>query len=280
MLTSRINLICLRIFIIPLFVYPLCANSQFFENYNPGARSLAMSNSSVAFSDLWASFHNQAGLAGLEKISGGFYYESKYGIDYLSLVAGSVAIPVNRGVFGISIYQFGRGSFKANKSGLAFARILNEKLKAGIQLDYLSQLLPENMKYAVCFTFEGGIIYRPLRRLFLGIHLFNPVSKGFHLPHGELKMPLTIRAGGHYKFDEKLLMSFEAEKDNIDQTLFKTALEFCPADKFAIRFGASGEPFFYTAGIGYDMNKITTDIAFSYHGNLGITPSVSVELHF
>ena len=108
MLAFRIKLIFTRVFIITLLYYPLYANSQFFENYNPGARSLGLSNACISLSDPWAIFHNQAGLAGLEDISCGFYYESKYGIDYLSLVAGTAAIPVNSGVFGIGFYQFGK----------------------------------------------------------------------------------------------------------------------------------------------------------------------------
>jgi hypothetical protein len=45
----------------------------------------------------------------------------------------------------------------------------------------------------------------------------------------------------------------------------------------ALRFGVSGTPLKYTAGLGYSFAKITCDIAFSYHGSLGFTPSFSIQ---
>ena len=87
-----------------------------------------------------------------------------------------------------------------------------------------------------------------------------------------------MRAGGHYQFDNSLSFSFEAEKDNLNPLLLKTAVEFMPAGKVALRFGASGEPFYYTAGLGYLLENIKINIAFSYHGSLGVTPSVSTEI--
>jgi hypothetical protein len=46
-----------------------------------------------------------------------------------------------------------------------------------------------------------------------------------------------------------------------------------------LRFGVSGKPVTYTAGIGFQTRKIVTDIGFSYHGNLGITPSFSIQFN-
>jgi hypothetical protein len=266
---------------LPLIIlfHPLPGNSQVFENFKAGARSLGLSNAFVSFSDLWSTFHNQAGLAGIDYAGAGFYFESKFGISYLTYSAGSVAIPLNSGVFGISCYQFGKGSFKENKFALAFARSLGKKWKAGIQMDYFTQRMPENSKAAGFATFEGGIIYQTYRQLFLGLHLFNPAEKEFDLNGEEIKMPVTVRAGGHYQFDKYLSISFEAEKDNHHSLLYKTGLEFITAEKFAVRLGASGDPFFYTAGFGYITDRINFNIAFSYHGNLGMTPSVSAEIH-
>jgi hypothetical protein len=266
---------------LPLFIFfhPFQSNSRIFENYMAGARSLGLSNAFVSFSDLWSTFHNQAGLADIDDAGAGFYFESKFGISYLTFTAGSAVIPLKSGVFGISSYQFGKGAFKENKFALAFARALGKKWKAGIQMDYFTQRMPENREAAGCATFEGGIIYQPIRQLFLGLHLFNPSERGFDLPGAKIKMPATIRAGGHYQFDKNLSISFETERDNQHPLLYKTGVEFITAEKFAVRLGASGEPFYYTAGLGYIADIIILNIAFSYHGNLGMTPSVSAAIH-
>ncbi len=247
------------------------------ENHNAGARFLGLSNSCISLSDTWATFHNQSGLSGMSDISAGFYYESKFGIDKLSLTAGSFVLPVRAGVFGLSFLQFGKGVFKENKFAIAFAKQLFPKFSAGMQMDYFTQTLPENEHTRGFATFEGGIIYCPVKKLFLGAHIFNPASQSAEFIFGTHKMPLILRAGGHFLFDKNIMITFETEKDSNSPVLFKTGVEFLPAKNLAIRAGASGQPFNYTAGIGYITGNISADIGFSYHGNLGVTPSVSIQ---
>jgi hypothetical protein len=74
-----------------------------------------------------------------------------------------------------------------------------------------------------------------------------------------------------------VLITAEAQKTTDYRVLLKTGLEFEPVKNLALRFGVSGRPVQYTAGIGYRVKKVTTDIAFSYHGHLGFTPSVSLQ---
>ena len=260
-------------------VFGITVNVLALENHHAGARSLGLSNASVSFSDVWGTFHNQAGIAGLDGFSAGFFYESRFGIDLLSLSAGSVVLPLGSGAFGISFFQFGSGVFKENKYALAYARRLSEKWSAGIQLDYLIQTFPENARSKGFATFEGGVLFQPSEKLHLGAHIFNPVKGGIEAPAGKVEMPVVFRAGGHYLFDELVLVAFEAEKDNKNPALLKSGMEFFVVENLALRFGVSGKPFKYTAGIGYKTGNVSADLGFSYHGNLGITPSVSVQIH-
>jgi len=254
-------------------------NLEASENYPAGARARSLSNAFVSVSDTWNTFHNQAGLAGLESFSAGVFYESRFMVDELSLTAGSLVIPVKAGTFGFSFSQFGKGTYKTHKVGLAFAKSLTKKLSAAVQLDYLSERYPENESAAGFATFEAGVIYAATRELFLGAHIFNPVQNGFETPEGMQKMPASLRFGGHYQFPKMVLLIFEAEKNTENPFLFKSGLEFSPVKNLALRFGVSGKPVSYTAGIGYQTGKITTDIGFSYHGNLGLTPSVSIQIN-
>jgi hypothetical protein len=260
-------------------VFCVGVNVLALENHPIGARSLGLSHASVSFSDVWGTFHNQAGIAGLEGFSAGFFYESRFGVDLLSLSAGSVVLPVGEGAFGLSFFQFGSGVFKENKYALAYARRLSEKWSAGIQLDYLTQTFPENARAKGFATVEGGVLFQPSEKLHLGAHVFNPVKGGIEAPAGKVEMPVIFRAGGHYRFDEMVLVAFEAEKDNQSPALLKSGIEFLPVENLALRFGVSGKPFKYTAGVGYKTGNLSADLGFSYHGNLGITPSVSVQIH-
>ena len=273
--------------VIRRFSYLLVIFTEFFlqpvqgsNNYPAGARSMALSHASVSFSDTWAAFHNQAGLAGIKTISAGFYYESKFGIEELELAAGSVVLPLQSGVFGFSLYQFGTGTFRENKFGLAFSKRLSPKWSTGIQIDYYSQLLPENNAASGFPTIEGGVLFKASEKFHLAAHAFNPVSGGFEYPSGKMELPFTIKAGGHYSFDETVLVAFGAEKDKLKPLVVKWGIEYLPAENLAIRIGASGKPFNYTAGFGYKTGKLSADIGFGYHGSLGITPSLSVQFIF
>ncbi len=249
------------------------------ENHPAGARSLGLSHASVSFSDVWGTFQNQAGIARMDGFSAGFFYESRFGVDLLSLSAGSVVLPLGEGAFGLSFFQFGSGVFKENKYALAYARQLSEKWSAGIQLDYLAQTFPENGRAKGFATFEGGVLFQPSEKLHLGAHIFNPVKGGIDAPAGKVEMPVIFRGGGHYRFSEMVLVAFEAEKDNQNPVLLKSGIEFMPVENLALRLGVSGKPFKYTAGMGYKTGNLSADFGFSYHGNLGITPSVSIQIH-
>lgn len=267
----------IRILIMVFFSGSSFFSSFAFENHPIGARSLGLSHASVSFSDTWSVFHNQAGLTAVDAISAAFFYESGFGIDELSLTAGTLVIPAGRGTFAIPFSQFGKGRYKERKTGLAYALPLSRKWSAGLQLDYLSLILPENERSAGFITFEGGVLCHPSEQLTLGAHIFNPVSGGFKSVSGKISLPVTFRIGGHYRFSEDVLAALEAQTDNQHPPLLKTGVEFLMVKNLVLRLGASGKPFNYTAGIGFVSGRMKTDIGFSYHGSLGVTPSISLQ---
>ncbi|NQU85126.1 MAG: hypothetical protein HQ541_05135 [Mariniphaga sp.] len=265
---------------VALFLFILfCSKTPAIENPYVGARALALSDAFIAFPDVWGTFHNQAGLVNIKSISGAVYYSSQFGLKELAQMAGTVIIPTKTGTFGLGYSQFGTGQFKETKLGLAFSKQLGKRISAGIQIDYLASILPENSRAKGCVTFEGGLLYRISEKFDLGVHVFNPLRQGIKSFTEEIKLPTTIRAGGSIYISEYLLLGFEIEKNSEEKTIIKSGAEFLFLENLTIRFGVSGEPFAYTTGIGYKMGKITTDIGFYYHGNLGITPSVSLQFN-
>lgn len=266
-------------FIILLACLSLIASLASSQNYPGGARSIALSNAFISIPDTWSTFHNQATLAQLKSFSGGVYYESKYGIDEFSLAASSVVLPLKNGACGISFYQFGEGSFKQNKFGFAYARQLSARISAAIQFDYFTQRMPENAESFSFLTFEIGATYQLTKELTVGAHTFNPVKNGYNYPKEKITLPIISRLGAHYTFNEHILVSFETQKESGGKAAVRSGLEFMPVQHLALRFGISGRPVQYTAGFGYAFKNISTDFAFSYHGNLGFTPSVSIQYH-
>jgi hypothetical protein len=237
----------LKPFYILLVYFTIITFAASSQTYAGGARSLALSNAVVSISDTWSTFHNQATLAKINRFSAGVYYESKYGINEFALAASSVVLPTGAGTFGLSFYQFGKGS------------------------------LPENADAFSFVTFEIGATYQLTQQIILGAHTYNPVKNGFNYPEEKIKLPAVYRLGAHYSFDEHVLVSLETQKESDHDVMVKSGLEFMPLQNLALRFGISGRPVQYTAGLGYSFKNISTDIAFSYHGNLGFTPSVSIQ---
>ncbi len=266
--------------LIIIFLFTKTIDLKAFENQYAGARPLALSGAYVAFNDIWSSFYNQAGIAGFREISAGVFYESRFRLKELSLMAGAVIIPAGAVNFGFNYLQFGTGTFKETKLGLVISKRLSKKLSAGLQLDYLAAVLPENQRAKGLATFEAGIIYRLSKELQLGAHLFNPVHRGMKTFNAFLKMPAIFRIGGRHQLSNLVLTCFEIEKGFGTAPVFKAGTEFLPAKNLAVRFGVSGKPFTYTAGFGYAFGNIKTDFAFNYHGVLGISPSVSIQFAF
>ena len=80
-------------------------------------------------------------------------------------------------------------------------------------MDYLSQTFPENDRAKGFVTFEGGIIWSPVKNLFMGatfLTLFQEELK----PLRKQKMPLIFRTGGHYQFGESALITVEIQKNS------------------------------------------------------------------
>ena len=247
------------------------------DNYRGGARSRALSNALVSVTDPWSTFHNQATLANYNRFSAGIFYESMYLIDELSLAAGTVVLPAVGGTLGLSFYQLGEGTYKESKAGLAYSKRLSKKLNAAVQFDYFHTRFPENEKGSSFPTFELGMSYQATRELTLGLHLFNPIKNGFRTQYQRQKTAAIIRFGGHYQFQDKALLALEIEKNSAQNAQIKSGLEFTPLENFAVRLGVSGRPLQLSAGIGYSFSKIVTNIGFSYHETLGITPSVALN---
>lgn len=263
-----------QILLVLLIGFPTMTNSQ---NYPTGGRAIALANAFVSISDPWSSFHNQATLADLRTISAGVFHESRFLIDELTLTAGTFILPTKTGNLAVSFYQFGKGTFKEHKFGFAYTKQLSENLNAGLQFDYFSKHYPENEKAFGFATFEIGFSYHFSKRITIGTHLFNPVKNGIETNFGKQKYPSIFRIGGDYEFPDFVLLVFEAQKTSNQSPQFKSGLEFSPYKNLAFRIGVSGKPMQLSSGFGYRYKQVSTDVAFSYHQNLGITPSVSLQ---
>lgn len=240
-----------------------------------GANNTAMGNATVMRYDLWSAFHNQAGLAHLQTMNAGFYYESRFTMKELGMQAFTFALPTSTGTFAASFANYGYSKYFEQQAGLAYAKAFGDKFSAGIQFDYLRTFIAEYDEKSN-FTFELGIISEPIDNLFIGAHVYNPIITSL-TSDGYDKIPTILRIGVGYNINDKAFLCLETEKDIDEKTSIKVGLEWKLIENLMLRGGIGNNPLNSSFGIGYRHKKLTTDIAFTYHPILGATPHIGIS---
>lgn len=250
-------------FLILFFSQPLFAQYQF----ESGARQSGMSGSGVVVSDIWSSYHNQAGLADLNGFTAGLFYSKMFNLNDLKETSFAAAIPVEKyGTAGLNYSYSGSSASNFSKFGLAYAKRLGKRITAGIQIDYL-RFVQLNYGNSGAAIGEIGFIAEPIKNLFIGAHVFNPWRAKFSGTDDYISSVLRIGAG--YYFSDKVLFTAETEK-NIDKPIvFRAGTEYNLITGLYLRGGVALNPTKYSFGLGYNYKGITADVAYISHNILG-----------
>ena len=247
------------------------------ENFPIGSRASALSNAVVMESDIWSVYHNQAGLGEYHNFSLGFHHENKYVVDEFSLHALALTVPIRPGTFGFSYTYFGYPKYNESKMGIAFGKSFGSKLSAGVQMNYHYVFIDGNFESRHALTVEGGIQYKPINALRIGVHIFNPTRA--HLSPVESDTIITtVRAGISYTPIEKLWMSVETEKSLTYKIRIKSGIEYQVIKGLFLRTGIITQPFQNSFGLGFNFSRISADVAFSHNQTLGFMPHFSIQI--
>jgi hypothetical protein len=250
------------------------------EIFQPSARCQALAEVSSPLSDCWSAFGNQAGLAGITKPEAGGSFQNRFLVSELSSSAGLLVLPVQSSVFAVSIYQFGKIPFRQEKFGLAYSRKLMPQLNFGVQFNYYRLFLSEDNRSAGVAGLELGIQYFFNQRLVAGMHVVNPFRTGIKLYSGNFNFASLINIGTLYQLSDSFSLMAELENNFEQRFRIKAAMEYRVLNKFFLRIGTSGKPMQLSAGIGFQVNKLTIDLASAYNQYLGNSPSVSFKYQF
>ena len=244
-----------------------------------GGRAVSMGGAAVTNSDLWSAFNNQAGLAALESVTAGLAYENQFLLKELGVKAGAVAVPVNSGVFALSLSQYGFNLYNENKVGLAYAMNLNENLSAGVQLDYLLTQIAEDYGRKGVFTFEIGLMAKLSENISLGGHIFNPINVKI-TDYVEERIPAIVKFGMRYTFSDVALMVAEIEKDINHTAVVRFGVEYQIVENIYVRTGVASNPSLFSFGFGLNFRNFKLDFGTSKHNVLGYTPALSLMYNF
>lgn len=250
------------------------------ENYLPGSRFAAMANASVMIPDIWSVAHNQAGLGYLSNTQFSFHYENKFMIPQYGLNAVALVVPTKSGTLGFSFTYFGYSKYHEMKTSLAYGKLFGEKFSAGIQLNYHNVFISDDYGKSSAISVEGGILFRPIKDLYIGAHVFNPSRSKFNTSEGSEYLPTTFRFGLGYHAMKKIWLALETEKETNLPAVMKLGLEVETLEHLYLRAGLATNPFLSSFGIGYRIAGFQADLAFSFHPQLGFTPHVTLNYRF
>lgn len=245
-----------------------------------GAKPAGMGNAFVSQFDVFSVYHNQAGLANINRTSVSFFYENRFLVPEMSNRAGVITFPTNVGNFAVNYNAFGPSQWAESNVGFSYARYLTEKLSAAIHFNYFGTKLPEINKTAATGSFEIGAIYKLTDNTFLGAHIANPYAPPITTFAYEDEIPWRISVGGHTEFTKEFTFSYEVEAVESYFPSLLLGVEWEAAENFFFRGGFNTGPARFSAGFGYLSSFLKIDAAFSYHNYLGYTPSVSLIFSF
>ena len=257
--------------------------SVFSQNENLislGARSTAMGNTSVTFTDVWSVHNNQAGLGFIQSSSVGLHYENRYGVSGLGYKSMVGAIKTGSGTFGVKFNYQGYSTYNNIETGISYGRSFGDYFSAGIQIDYIHTSLTQDYGSAGMALAEIGILAKPIENLIIGAHVYNPTMSQFKETTNTERIPTIFKFGAGYKFDNIAFLNAEVVKDIDYPFIFRAGLEFNLVKNFVARAGISSNNSLISFGAGYKTKGFHIDVAFSYHSYLGYSPFITLVYNF
>ena len=251
------------------------------DNYPAGARAASMGGVGVMYPDLWSVWHNQAGLGFYSDFSLGFHHENRFAVPESRLSSIGVTLPTSTGTFGLSWSHFGYSLYHENKIGLALGKAFHERFAAGLQINYLNAFTDSEIGNSGTVAIEAGILAEPAEGLLIGFHIFNPAAST-HPKMNKERVPVILRMGLGYRFDDRLFLGAETEKDlDIAKAFFKVGLEYQLIDYIYVRTGISIQEYVqHSFGLGFTVQDFQADLAFSFQQILGYSPFLSLRYAF
>ncbi len=240
----------------------------------PHFRSLG--DASVSLQSPLSVLSNPAGFANEKQLVFGVQYENRFLLSELSTASAFLVLPVGKTNFGFSFSQFSQDLFGETKLSFAVAKKLAGRVLAALQFHYFGLNLPENREHATTLMVDLGAQYRLGPDFWLGAQIFNPHPMTLQSLHLEFDYPMVMRLGVHKTFDELVLVAIDVRKQDDRPVGVSSGLELRVMEQLQLRLGFETQWSLFSMGVGYSINRIQTDLAFSYHQCLGYSPSFSI----
>ncbi|MBI1182970.1 hypothetical protein GC194_01770 [bacterium] len=267
----------MRFWITTLFIAcVLQAHSTgYFDSKGPYAR--AMGGTSLALSNPWACFNNQAALSFIKEFQLGVSGAQIYNVSQLNTANMAAAIPVkNVGVLGLSLDHLGiTGLYSQQRLGFSMARLFGDNFSVGMQIEaYHLNLFDYGNTWLV--NAHIGFLFVPSKNLKLGFQLQNPYGTMLYEKYSE-RLPTIARIGGSYQLSDQFQLYAEESLSTQGKPRLHVGGAYEINDKITLRTGVQTAELSSSFGLDINLNKIRIILAFSYHQYLGSTPEIGMS---
>jgi uncharacterized membrane protein len=224
------------------------------------------------FSDAFSFGSNQGALAGTKTFSAGVYSERRFLLKALSAYSAAFALPTASGNFGLKADYFGEQAYNESSIGLAYARLLSDKVAVGVQFNYTG-LKAAGYGSAATLNFDAGALFQLTPQLNAGLHVYNPVGKNWG-KDGTERLPAIYTVGLGYDASPQVFIGAEIEKVEDQPVGVNAGLHYQLADKLIARIGFQSSTSVYYFGLGVQVKNFRFDVTASLHPYLGLTPGL------
>ncbi len=262
-------------------LFYLLSGITYSQNYGyfAGGRSAALAHSSVALTDVWSSFHNQAGTAYLKRPVIAFGYENRFLLQELHIGQLAFIYPLSLGTIGMTFNYFGFELYNESKFSLNYARAFRKYFSLGLQLNYHIFFASEGSSNVESITFEAGIIAKPHSKLNIGFHIFNPSNNFKNVETGE-RLSIIGRLGAQYCFNDEAALTVEVRKKDQFDERYATGFEYRLVKIIVLRTGIAIHPLANAFGLGLNFSSFSADLSYEYAYTLGNNPNFSLKYNF
>lgn len=227
---------------------------------------------SKQFKDAFSFRSNAASLAGVEQFSAGLYAERRFMLQELSSYSFAAAIPVKSGNFGFRGDRYGGQDYNETVLGLAYGRSLGERVDVGLQFNYLS-MNASGYGAASTILFDAGVVLQLTETFQTGVAVHNPVGMKIGKTEEE-RLPSMYSFGLGYDLSPQFFMGAEVQKVEDQPVTVNAGFHYAFTEKLLARGGISSATSSYYLGFGVLLKNLRVDLTATIHPYLGSTPGL------
>jgi len=239
-----------------------------------GARNIALANTSSTISDVWAAFHNPAGITESKVLTSAVFFQNKYSLEGYNSMAVSIASPIPSGNAAIAVHRFGDGLYNEHRISAAYGSEIGI-IQIGGRASYL-QYFVQDFGTVTTYALDFGVMANLTKTITIGANAYN-ISQSVISEQDNEEVPTLLMLGLQYKPLEYFFINAEIEKNLIMPAFVKLGLEYSITEHLFLRTGVQSDTFESFYGFGMQFFGFQCDYALSLHQELGISNAISLQ---